>query len=64
MLCFRRGPGIQRCLVLDGRLDLDTNTVERAIRPIALGRKNALFAGSDRGGEHWAMTLPPLCPRL
>jgi transposase len=38
----------------DGRLELDTNTVERAIRPIALGRKNALFAGSDRGGEHWA----------
>jgi len=31
----------------DGRLELDTNTVERAIRPIALGRKNSLFAGSD-----------------
>src|SRR5215207_6322145 len=30
----------------DGRLELDTNTIERAIRPIALGRKNALFAGS------------------
>src|ERR671929_2030725 len=30
----------------DGRLELDTNTVERAIRPIALGRKNSLFAGS------------------
>ena len=28
--------------------------VERAIRPIALNRKNALFAGSDGGGEHWA----------
>ena len=39
----------------DGRLELDTNTVERAIRPIALNRKNALFAGSDRGGEHWAV---------
>ncbi len=34
--------------------EIDTNTVERAIRPIALNRKNALFAGSDRGGEHWA----------
>src|SRR3954449_7296793 len=33
----------------DGRLELDTNTVERAIRPIALGRKNSLFAGSDGG---------------
>lgn len=38
----------------DGRIDLDTNTVERAIRPIALSRKNALFAGSDEGGENWA----------
>ena len=27
----------------------------RAIRPIALNRKNALFAGSDGGGEHWAV---------
>src|SRR4051794_28462888 len=39
----------------DGRLELDTNTVERAIRPIALGRKNALFAGSDGGAHHWAI---------
>src|SRR5829696_1175583 len=31
----------------DGRLELDTNIIERAIRPIALGRKNSLFAGSD-----------------
>jgi transposase len=39
----------------DGRLELDNNTVERAIRPIALGRKNALFAGSDSGARHWAI---------
>lgn len=39
----------------DGHLEPDTNPVERAIRPIALNRKNALFAGSDRGGEHWAI---------
>jgi len=39
----------------DGRIDLDTNTVERTIRPITLGRKNALFAGSDKGGHHWAV---------
>ena len=39
----------------DGRVELDTNTVERAIRPVALGRKNALFAGSDSGGRHWAI---------
>src|SRR3954449_6933282 len=39
----------------DGRLELDTDTVERAIRPIALGRKNSLFAGSDGGACHWAI---------
>jgi len=39
----------------DGRLELDTNTVERAMRPVALGRKNALFAGADSGGRHWAI---------
>jgi hypothetical protein len=39
----------------DGRLELDTNTVERAMRPVALGRKNALFAGSNSGGKHWAI---------
>jgi transposase len=38
----------------DGRVEMDSNIVERAIRPIALSRKNALFAGSDGGGEHWA----------
>lgn len=38
----------------DGRIDLDNNPVERAIRPIALGRKNHLFAGSDGGGDRWA----------
>ena len=34
---------------------LDNNAVERIIRPIALNRKNALFAGSDGGAEHWAV---------
>ena len=44
------------CLFLeDGRIEIDNNVVERAIRPIALTRKNALFAGSDGGGEHWAV---------
>jgi transposase len=38
----------------DGRIEVDNNTVERQIRPITLGRKN-LFAGSDGGGEHWAV---------
>jgi hypothetical protein len=39
----------------EGSLELDTNTVERAIRPVALTRKNALFAGADSGGRHWAI---------
>jgi transposase len=39
----------------DGRIEVDSNTVERCIRPIPLGRKNALFAGSQAGGERWAV---------
>ncbi|HEY6869116.1 MAG TPA: IS66 family transposase [Novosphingobium sp.] len=39
----------------DGRVDLDSNVVERSIRPLALNRKNALFAGSDEGGDNWAV---------
>jgi transposase len=43
------------CLFLeDGHVEIDNNVVERSIRPLALTRKNALFAGSDGGGEHWA----------
>jgi transposase len=38
----------------DGRIELDTNSVERAMRPVCLSRKNSLFAGSDEGGENWA----------
>ncbi len=39
----------------DGRIEIDNNTVERSIRPLALTRKNALFAGSDGGAGHWAV---------
>ena len=38
----------------DGRIELDTNAVERSMRPIALNRKNALFAGHDEGAANWA----------
>jgi transposase len=51
---LRHWPGLVLFLD-DGRLELDTNVIERAIRPIALGRKNALFAGSDGGARHWAL---------
>jgi hypothetical protein len=43
------------CVFLtDGRVEIDNNTVERTIRPIALNRKNVLFAGHDAGAENWA----------
>jgi transposase len=41
----------------DGRIEMDSNTVERAIRPHTLTRKNALFAGSDGGARHWAIAM-------
>lgn len=44
-----------RLFLTDGRIELDNNTVERTIRPIALNRKNALFAGHDAGAENWAV---------
>jgi len=49
-----RWDGLTR-FVGDGRIEIDSNVIERAIRPIALNRKNALFAGSDGGAENWAI---------
>lgn len=49
-----RWEGLTR-FIDDGRIEIDSKIVERSIRPIALNRKNALFAGSDGGGEHWAI---------
>src|SRR5258708_7620925 len=46
----------------DGRIELDNNSVERAIRPVALGRKNHLFAGSDGGAERWATVCSLIAP--
>ena len=44
------------CLFLtDGRIEMDSNAVERTIRPIALNRKNALFAGHDDGATNWGV---------
>ena len=39
----------------DGLLEIDNNAAERALRAVALGRKNYLFAGSDAGGERAAV---------
>jgi transposase len=49
-----RWQGLTR-FVDDGTIEIDSNTVERSIRPIILTRKNALFAGCDSGTEHWAV---------
>src|SRR5260370_12716393 len=38
----------------DGRMELDTTSVDRGMSPIVLNRKNALFAGHDQGAENWA----------
>jgi hypothetical protein len=53
---IRHWPGLVVFLD-DGRIEMDTNVVERAIRPHTLARKNALFAGSDGGACHWAMAM-------
>lgn len=50
---LRHWDGLTRFLD-DGRIELDTNIVERSIRPLVLNRKNALFAGHDEGAENWA----------
>jgi hypothetical protein len=53
---LRHWPGLVSFLD-DGRIEMDSNTVERAIRPHTLTRKNALFAGSDGGARHWATAM-------
>ena len=53
---IRHWPGLLLFLD-DGRVEMDTNVVERAIRPNTLTRKNALFAGSDGGAKHWALAM-------
>jgi hypothetical protein len=47
---LNRWPAFTRFLE-DGRGAIDNNVAERAIRPVVIGRKNFLFAGSDAGGE-------------
>jgi len=48
----RHWDGLQTFLT-DGRVEIDSNPVENLVRPIALNRKNALFAGHDEGGRAW-----------
>ena len=53
---IRHWPGLTVFLE-DGHVEMDTNVVERAIRPNTLTRKNALFAGNDGGAVHWAIAM-------
>jgi hypothetical protein len=53
---IRHWPGLIVFLE-DGRIEMDTNAVERATHPITLNRTNALFAGSDGGARHWAIAM-------
>lgn len=48
-----RREALERFLA-DGRIEIDSNIVERAIRPQTITRKNSLFAGSEGGGRTWA----------
>jgi len=50
---LRRWPALLRYCD-DGLLEIDNNAAERALRAVAIGRKNYLFAGSDSGGERAA----------
>lgn len=49
-----RWEGLTVCLE-DGRVELDSNPVERMIKPIVLTRKNSLFAGHDDAAQNWAV---------
>ncbi|WP_026988935.1 IS66 family transposase [Fodinicurvata sediminis] len=46
--------GLQ-CFLQDGRVEIDSNAVENRIRPLALNRKNALFAGHHEGARNWGI---------
>lgn len=50
---LKRWPALTR-YIGDGRIEIDNNAAERALRTVAIGRKNYLFAGSDAGGERAA----------
>jgi hypothetical protein len=55
----RHWDGLQTFLH-DGRVEIDSNSVENLIRPIAPNRKNALFAGHDEGGKAWGRIASPI----
>lgn len=50
-------PGLRTLFLEDGRVAIDNNAAERGMRPIGVGRRNWLFAGSDTGGETLARAM-------
>ena len=50
---LKRNDGF-RLFLEDGRVDIDSNLLENAIRSPAMNRRNCLFAGHDEGGRKWA----------
>ena len=52
---YAQSLGRADAVLSDGRVEVDTNTVERSMRPIAMGRRNSLFSGSEGGAESWAI---------
>ena len=56
LCCLWLDPRARTLMVFveDGRVEMDNNAAERALRAVAIGRKNYLFAGSDAGGERAA----------
>jgi transposase len=52
---LERWEGLTICLE-DGRVEMDSNPIERMIKPIVLTRKNSLFAGHDDAAQNWAIT--------
>ena len=54
--CLKRWAALTRYLS-DGQIPIDNNWIENQIRPIALGRKNWLFAGSQRAGKRAAAIM-------
>jgi len=53
--CIAKYWGGLYLFLTDGRVEMDSNAVGRAISPIALSRKNSLFAGHDAGATNWGV---------
>jgi transposase len=55
MIAHLERRGLAQLFLEDGRIEMDTNAVERAMQPTNLNAKNAMFAVCDEGTENWAL---------